>query len=93
MRGRVLLEPFEVGIGGTSNSQFLVWKEVNGGLVGFGESQCSLKAIMSWKRRGIAEDTGLFRLARQRKDATSLGQWLELLCRKGALYESFTVLI
>lgn len=86
-----------MGIGVRSNSQFSAWKEVNGGLVGFGRSQRSLKALMSWKRRGTAEDKRLFRLARKGEGARSLGQQEEVMVgaavlEGGALYGSFTAL-
>lgn len=78
-----------MGIGVKSNSQFLAWKEVNGGLVRFGRSQCSLKALMSWKRRGTAEDARLFRLARKREGARSLGRQEEVMVGAAVLEGGF----
>lgn len=78
-----------MGIGVKSNSQFLVWKEVNGGLIRFGRSHCFLKALMSWKRRGTAEDTKLFRLARKREGARSLGQREEVMVGAAMLEGGF----
>lgn len=77
-----------MGIGVKSNSQFLAWKEVNGGLVRFGRSQCSLKALMSWKRRETAEDARLFRLARKR-GARSLGHREEVMVAAAVLEGGF----
>jgi len=48
-----------------------------------------LKALMSWKRRGTAEDTRLFTLARKREGARSLGQQEDVMVGAAVLEGGF----